>query len=121
MILSAGLRAIPDELYESAALDGAGTIRRHFYITVPMMADVIAIFALLGFVFSVKLFDIVFIMTAGGPANSTQVLGTYAYELAFQFNQWGDSAAVSNVMLILSVALSLVYIKFSGRRGALAS
>lgn len=120
MILSAGLRAIPDELYEAAALDGASVVRRHRYVTVPMMADVIAIFVLLGFVFSIKLFDIVFIMTAGGPANSTQVLGTYAYELAFQSNQWGDSAAVSNVMLVISVVLSLLYIKFSGRRGALA-
>lgn len=120
MIFSAGLRAIPGQLYEAAQIDGAGSLRQHRHITVPMMSDVIAIFVLLGLVFSVKIFDIVFIMTTGGPANSTQVLGTYAYQLAFESNQWGDSAAVSNVMLVIAVILSLAYIRFSGRRGALA-
>lgn len=120
MIFSAGLRAIPGELYEAAAIDGAGPVRWHRYITVPMMADVVAIFVLLGLVFSVKIFDIVYIMTSGGPGTSTQVLGTYAYELAFTSDHWGESAAVSNVMLVISVALSLLYIRFSGRRGALA-
>ena len=106
LILAASLRGIPNELYEAAALDGAGPERKHIFVSVPLIADVIAIFFLLGFVFSVKIFDIVFIMTAGGPANSSNVLGSLAYETAFQSNQWGNSAAISNVMLILSLFLA---------------
>jgi multiple sugar transport system permease protein len=120
LILAAGLRGIPHDLYEAASLDGAGAVRRHLYVTVPLIADVIAIFFLLGFVFSVKIFDIVFIMTAGGPADSSNVLGTLAYQTAFQSNQWGDSASISNVMLVLSLLLALAYVRFTGRRGALS-
>ena len=84
MILAAGLRGIPNELYEAAALDGRAPCGPSLLRdSAHDRGDVIAIFFLLGFVFSVKIFDIVFTMTAGGPANSSNVLGTFAYQTCF--------------------------------------
>lgn len=116
MIIYAGLRAIPDSLYEAAAIDGAGSFRRTTAITIPLLKDVAGVLVLLGAVYSLKLFDVVWVMTQGGPANATQVLGTLEYQDTFTANEYGYGAAIANVMLVLSCAFAVVYVYLS-RRG----
>jgi len=116
MIISAGLRSIPDSLYEAAAIDGAGSFRRMTAITLPLLKDVTGTLVLLGAVYSLKLFDIVWVMTQGGPANATQVLGTLEYQDTFTANEYGYGAAIANVMLVLSCAFAVLYVYLSRRR-----
>ena len=116
MIIHAGLRAIPDTLYEAAAIDGAGRFRRVTAITLPLLRDVVGVLLLLGVVYSLKLFDVVWVMTKGGPANSSQVLGTLEYQDTCTSNEYGYGAAIANVMLVLSCAFAVLYVYLSRRR-----
>lgn len=116
MIIYAGLRAIPNTLYEAAAIDGAGRLRRITAITLPLLRDVVGVLLLLGIVYSLKLFDIVWVMTKGGPANASQVLGTLEYQDTFTSNEYGYGAAIANVMLVLSSVFAVLYVYLSRRR-----
>lgn len=116
MIIYAGLRAIPTDLYEAARVDGAGPLTRLTRITLPQLRDVTGVLILLGIIYSIKLFDVVWVMTKGGPANASQVLGTLEYQDTFELNQYGYGAAIANVMLVLSMIGGIVYVRFT-RRG----
>jgi len=85
-------------------------------ITLPLLKDVTGALVLLGAVYSLKLFDIVWVMTQGGPANATQVLGTLEYQDTFTANEYGYGAAIANVMLILACAFAVLYVYLSRRR-----
>ena len=112
----AGLRSIPTELYEAARVDGANALRILRSITVPLLRDVVAVLLILGLIYSIKLFDVVWIMTRGGPANSTQVLGTVEYQDVFTLDEFGYGAAISNVMLVLSAIGGIVYVRLARAR-----
>lgn len=119
MILYAGLRGIPKELYEAARIDGAGAVASLRFVTLPLLKDVVAILVTLGFIYGVKTFDIVWLMTRGGPANATHVLGSLDYLDVFTLSEFGYGAAIANVMLLLSGVGALVYIRATrGRRVA---
>ena len=111
MILYAGLRAIPKELYEAARIDGAGALGSLRFVTLPLLREVIAILVTLGLIYGVKTFDIVWLMTRGGPANATQVLGTLDYQDVFTTSEFGYGAAIGSVMLLLSSVGAVVYIR----------
>jgi multiple sugar transport system permease protein len=116
LIIYAGLRSIPKELYEAARVDGASAPRILRSITVPLLRDVVAVLLILGLIYSIKLFDVVWIMTRGGPANSTQVLGTVEYQDVFTLDEFGYGAAISNVMLVLSAIGGVVYVRLARAR-----
>lgn len=97
----ARLKEIPKELYEAAAIDGAsewGIIR---YIKLPIMRDIIAVLVVINIIGGFKVFDLIYIMTRGGPAHKTEVLTSFLFYQAFDFYKWGYSSAVAVILYIL--------------------
>ncbi|MEO5534730.1 MAG: sugar ABC transporter permease [Pseudolysinimonas sp.] len=110
MLVYAGLQGVPHEVYEAASLDGASARQRLFGITVPLMRPVVAIALLLGFVHTFKVFDVIYVMTAGGPAGATNVLSIAVYNLSFEYFRLGDGAAAANILLVIPLIVSVVYL-----------
>src|ERR1700760_4017943 len=108
ILLYAGMRSIPIEVYEAAKIDGANFWKRVAYITLPMLKPVSVAVLTLGTIYTVKVFDLVFIMTGGGPANGTQLLSTYAYQVGFSVLNFGEAAAIATLMVVLVLLLNLV-------------
>lgn len=115
LLIYAGLQGVPDSLHEAAAIDGANSWQRFWRITVPLMKPVIFTTLLLGFVHTFKIFDLVYVMTSGGPAGATNVMSIAVYNMSFQYFRLGDGAAAANVLLIIPLLLSIVYL-WSRRR-----
>jgi multiple sugar transport system permease protein len=111
VILYGGLQSIPGELYEAAALDGAGAWRRFVHITLPLLRPVTAVVLTLGLIYTVKVFDVIMILTQGGPAGSSQTLTTFAYNLSFQQLEFGRGAAVGNLLIGVAVVFAVVYLR----------
>jgi multiple sugar transport system permease protein len=112
-ILYSGLQGVPQELYEAAALDGAVGVRAFRYITWPSIRSVVSVVIVLGVVYTLKVVDIILGLTGGGPANSTQTLATNAYHQSFVNFEFGQGAAVSNVLIVVSFVFAMVYIFMS--------
>jgi raffinose/stachyose/melibiose transport system permease protein len=110
------IRAIPRELYEAAALDGAGRIRQFWHVTVPGVRETTLLMACITIFGAIKVFDIVWVMTAGGPNNASEVLGTYMYRSAFRNDLVGYAAAVAVVIFVLTSAFGLLQIKLQRER-----
>lgn len=110
MLIFAGLQGIPDQLYEAANLDGANAWQRFWNITVPQMVPVISIALLLGFVHTFKVFDLIYVMTGGGPAGATNVMSIEVYKLSFDYFRFGDGAAAANILLLIPLLLSVLYL-----------
>jgi multiple sugar transport system permease protein len=108
ILLYAGMRSIPIEVYEAARIDGARFWKRVAYITLPLLKPVSVAVLTLGTIYTVKVFDLVFIMTGGGPANGTQLLSTYAYQVGFSILNFGEAAAIATLMVLLVLLLNLV-------------
>lgn len=108
VLIMAEIVAIPRELYEAAQVDGATRLQRERYITLPAIRQVVGTTAMLGILASIKFFDVVYIMTAGGPADRTATLGTYGYG-QYVNDQWGYANAVGTVTLVIgAIAIVLV-------------
>lgn len=107
----AGLQGISQDLYESAALDGAGKWRTFIYITIPQLKPVLISIAMLDFVWSLQSFAIIWMMTGGGPVNSTQTLSVYIYKLAFNGSQYGLASAVAVILLAICILVAVFYVK----------
>lgn len=101
LVLTAGLAAIPLELYEASDIDGAGHLRKLFSLTIPMLKKVIAVVVLVRGGDAVRVFDIIYALTAGGPANSTTSLSIYAFKEGFIKYQMGYAMAISLLTLAL--------------------
>ena len=108
ILLYAGMRSIPVEVYEAAKIDGAHFWKRVAYITLPMLKPVSVAVLTLGTIYTVKVFDLVWIMTGGGPANGTHLLSTYAYQVGFSVLNFGEAAAIATLMVLLVLLLNLV-------------
>jgi ABC-type sugar transport system permease subunit len=115
VIYLAGLQSIPADLHEAAALDGANAWQRFWRITVPLLKPFTAINVLLATLGSLSVFDLVYVMTQGGPVKATDVVMIEVYNQAFQFNRLGYAAAVSSIMLGLIVLVSLVVLRSFGQ------
>ncbi|MGW0584285.1 carbohydrate ABC transporter permease [Streptomyces sp. NPDC002920] len=120
VVLYSGLQSIPVSLYEAAALDGAGAWRRFWNITLPLLRPVSAITLLLGFVYTLKVFDIIWIMTKGGPADSSTTFATWSYRLGFGnlLPAFGPGAAVGNLLVVAAVVFGLVYLRVQRKQYA---
>ncbi len=112
LLLATGLSTIPESLYESANIDGASGFKKFFYITVPMMKPAIMSVITLGFIYTFKVFDLVFIGTGGGPVNATEVLSTLSYRYAFTSGDFSKGAASANVLFVILLVVSLIYLKY---------
>jgi raffinose/stachyose/melibiose transport system permease protein len=116
ILFLAGLQTVDPELLEAAEIDGASGIKRFFSITLPLMKETFVIVIATQIITSMKVFDIVMGMTAGGPANSTQTLATYMHSQAFLWDHWGRATAISVVMLIIMMFIIIPYIVFTVKR-----
>ena len=111
LLMLAGLASCPVEPYEAADIDGASAWRQFWDLTLPFLKPVIAIALLLRIMDALRLFDLVFILTRGGPANVTQTLSLYIFKVAFTFVDIGYAAAISLFAMILTVIFSTWFIK----------
>jgi len=118
VILYAGLQNIPADVYEAAALDGAGAWRQFWSITFPLLRPVSAITLLLGLVYTLKVVDIIWIMTAGGPANATTTLAIWSYREAFGTGQpdLSPAAAVGNILIVIALIFGFLYLRTQRRQ-----
>ena len=110
VLLYSALQDVPPEIKEAAMIDGASFWPRLTKVTLPIIRPVIEVTFVLGFVFTVKVFDIVIGLTNGGPANSTQLIATWAYNLSFQQFDYGAGAAVNTVLLLIALLAAPIYI-----------
>lgn len=110
-LLYGGLQDIPDELYEAASLDGATGFRAFRFITFPLLRPVVTVVLLLGVVYTLKALDIILGLTGGGPANSTQTLASSSYQLSFKEFNFGQGAAVGNILILVSLLFALLYLR----------
>lgn len=111
LLMLAGLASLPQEPYEAAAIDGASSWRQFWDLTLPFLKPVIAIALLLRIMDALRLFDLVFILTVGGPAGATETLSLYVFKVAFTFVDIGYAAAISFFILVVTVAFSTWFIK----------
>jgi multiple sugar transport system permease protein len=106
VLLLAGLSALPREPYEAARMDGATTLQAFLHVTLPLMRPVIVVTLLIRLIFAVKTFDLVFIMTRGGPGTSTDLISYFIYRSAFFGLDIGQASAISVVLLVIVMALT---------------
>jgi multiple sugar transport system permease protein len=118
LLLLPGLQAIPDELYDAAEVDGANAWQRFRYITVPLLRPVALIVLVLGVIYTFKVFDLVFVLTGGGPVDATRVLPIYIYDLSLRFFRFGEAAAASTLLLLAMMAIGAAYLWLARREGA---
>ena len=111
ILISTGLTTIPKELYESASIDGANKVQTFFRITLPLLKPTIESVLILGFIYTFKVYDLVYVMTSGGPVNSTHMLSTYSYKLSFEMFKYSKGSAVANVLLLILMIVGIFYIK----------
>jgi multiple sugar transport system permease protein len=115
LIFLAALQSIPKELREAAASDGAGPIRTYTRVIIPMIAPVVLFVMVLLVIGSFNVFISVYLMTGGGPIHQTEVLLSYMYHQAFDYLDFGFGAAISNLLAVLIIGLSVLQIRFLRR------
>lgn len=109
LLLLAGLQAIPRDLYLAAELDGAGAWTRFGRITLPLLTPLILVALIFRTIDAFRVFDAVYVLTGGGPANSTETLSIYAYKVLFQALEFGYGSALAVSMLVVVAVLTLFY------------
>lgn len=114
VLFLAGLQSIPDYLYEAADLDGAGPISKFFKITLPMLSPVLFFTTIIGVINSFKVFDLIYVLTGGGPGRSTHVLVYDIYNSAFKQFECGYASAMAYVLFLLILLISIV--QFMGQK-----
>lgn len=114
-ILFGGLQDIPQELYEAGALDGATGWKGFRYITWPLLRPVVNVVLVLGVVYTIKVLDIILGLTGGGPANATQTVATQSYHLSFVQFDFGQGAALSNILIVISLIFAFFYLRATRR------
>jgi ABC-type sugar transport system permease subunit len=118
VIFLAGLQNVSKDLLEAATIDGANAWQRFWNVTVPQMAGVINIVVAFLLIGGFNVFDIIFVMTGGGPANATEVIATYTYKEAFTQNNFGYASTLSLVMTVISLIASVAFIRLRERQEA---
>lgn len=104
-----GLSSLPGEIYEAARIDGAGAWQRFTHLTIPLLKGFFNIALVLNIIHVFNSFPIIWVMTKGDPANSTDILVTYLYKLAFRYGRIGDAAAMSLIMFAILLGFTIVY------------
>jgi multiple sugar transport system permease protein len=115
-LLYSGLQDIPDDLYEAGAMDGATGWKAFWHITLPNMRAVVSIVLMLGVIYTLKVIDIILGLTQGGPANATQTIATESYQNSFVQFKFGQGAALSNILILISLVFAVVYLRATRRQ-----
>jgi len=110
-LLYSGLQGIPEELYEAAALDGATGWKAFWHITWPSLRPVVTVVLVLGVIYTLKVLEVILGLTGGGPANATATLATESYFRSFREFQFGEGAAVSNILILFSLVFAVIYLR----------
>jgi len=119
LIIYAGLRSVPHEPYESAAIDGATTLQELFYITIPMMKKLIYLALLFRVIDSLRLFDVAYVLTQGGPGTATEFLSLHIFRMANAQNGLiGRAAAIALVLLLLVTVISRILVRLMRKEEA---
>src|SRR5690606_14218686 len=106
LLYQAGARGIPVQLYEAATIDGAGTLQQFFHITLPQLRNTIVTSSTLMLTGSLTYFDVVYVLTAGGPGNATRLLPLDMYLTGFQTNQMGLASVLAVILVVIGLALA---------------
>lgn len=114
LMFVAGLQSLPVEPREAATIDGASAVRIFFDITLPQLKPLIFLAMLFRVTDALRLFDLIYVMTSGGPANATQTLNLYAFKVGFTFLDIGYGSALAVALMAICVGLSLIIIRYSG-------
>ena len=115
VIFLAGLQGVSRDLVEAATIDGANAWQRFWHVVVPEMSNVVNVVTALLLIGGFNVFDIIFVMTGGGPANATEVIATYTFKQAFTQNRVGYAATLSLVMTVISLVASVTFIRLRER------
>ncbi len=113
VIFLAGLQGIPAHLYEAAQIDGAGRWQQFLHVTIPMLSPTSFFLVVTGMISSFQVFNQIYVMTQGGPADATRVLVYQIYELAFQLFKFGDASVVTIVLFAIILAVTLIQFRFA--------
>jgi multiple sugar transport system permease protein len=116
LILAAGLASLPRDPYEAAEVDGAGDLQQFWYLTLPMLRPVAAIAIVIQLINETRTYDLVYVLTRGGPGIATDLLSYFAYRQAFLGLSINEGASVSFVLLIMVLALTVVFFRLVTRR-----
>ncbi|MEY9908890.1 multiple sugar transport system permease protein [Catenulispora sp. MAP12-49] len=114
-VLYGGLQDIPTHLYEAAKLDGAGPLASFRHVTWPLLRPVVTVVLVLGVIYTVKVLDIILVVTGGGPADATETLATQSYKLSFQQFEFGRGAAMSTILIVISLLFAILYLHANRR------
>ncbi|MGA5757675.1 carbohydrate ABC transporter permease [Nonomuraea bangladeshensis] len=114
-LIYGGLQEIPGEIREAAALDGASKWREFRSITWPLLRPVVTVALVLGVVYTLKVIDIILALTGGGPANASQTIATQSYQLSFKQFEFGQGAAASNLLIVVSLLFAVIYLRLNRR------
>jgi len=112
VIILAGLQTIPDQVYEVARIDGASKLQQFLYITLPLLKSTIGVCILVGMVISFRLFDLILVLTNGGPDHGTEIVLTWIYKQAFTYSNFGYAAALSVVMVLFGLGIAVIGQRF---------
>jgi multiple sugar transport system permease protein len=113
IMILAGLQAIPDEVYEAATVDGASITQRFWHVTLPMLRPIIVVATATRIIWTFNYADLIFVMTNGGPANATQITSSYTLLSAYTDLDFGYAATLSVVLLVIMLAFTACYLKFT--------
>ena len=117
MVFSGGLKSIPDDLYEAARVDGVSGWKQFRHITLPLLKPTMIPASLLSFIWTFNMFNVIYLVTGGGPGGKTDILITYVYNAAFEGNDYGFAAAYSVIIFFMLLSFSIVYMKISKAGG----
>ncbi|KAB2840916.1 MAG: sugar ABC transporter permease [Melioribacteraceae bacterium] len=112
VLFAAGLQAIPEHYYEAAEIDGAGKLSKFWNITIPLLTPTTMFILIMSMIASLQVFDIVYVLTSGGPLGSTKVLVFYVYEHAFKFFEMGYASAISYVLFAILFIFTMLQFRF---------
>jgi len=115
ILFLAGLQGVSVDILEAAVIDGAGPVKKFFYITVPSMKETFVIVIATLVVAAMKVFDVIQGLTAGGPNNATQMMSTYMYSQTFQYNNVGRGTAIACVMVVMMMVVIVPYVSFTAK------
>ena len=115
LLFLAGLQTIPSECLEAARIDGAGPIKGFLYVTVPMLRETFVIVLATLVIAAMKVYDIIKVMTGGGPGDSTQTLASYMYSQTFVYSNLGKGAAIASIMLLIMMIIIVPYVLYTAR------
>lgn len=116
VVFLAGLQNIPKDFYEAATVDGAGTVQRFRHITIPLIAPITLLLVIMSIIDAFLIFDVVYVMTDGGPVGTTEVVGLLLYRQAFRYFNLGDASAMGWVIFAIVFTVTLIQWKFFGAR-----